>query len=152
MLVRDGRALPVLWTGRREVAHAEMEADPSLCPVEIKAGALGNRQPVRLSWQHCVLIDADGVEALARAKQPARQGWPGVRIVRCKKGCSYHHILREAHALVGQRGFGLKPSGRGGSASRRWTRTRGKACCVPAPTCPAVCRGWCRSRPPIRPG
>jgi hypothetical protein len=45
ILTRDKGFQTVLWVGRREVTLAEMHADASLCPVLIRAGALGPNLP-----------------------------------------------------------------------------------------------------------
>ncbi|PYF06285.1 Ca2+-binding RTX toxin-like protein [Rhodobacter viridis] len=97
--VRDGPPQPVLWTASRRVRAAEMQADRRLLPIEIRAGALGNSGPVRVSGQHCLMVP-EGTGRLIRARHLVETGWPGARIMSGKRGCAYHHILLPRHALV----------------------------------------------------
>ena len=97
--VRDGPPLPVLWTAARQVGAAQMRADPRLLPVEIRAGALGNAGPVRVSAQHCLCLGDTGAR-LVRARHLAESGWGGARVMAGRRGCSYHHLLLPRHALV----------------------------------------------------
>lgn len=97
--VRDGPPLPVIWRASRRVSAAQMRADPRLLPIEIRAGALGNAAPVRLSAQHCVLL-AKGAGQLIRARHLVESDLWGTRIMLRKRGCVYHHLLLPRHALV----------------------------------------------------
>jgi len=104
--IRGGPPQPVLWTGHCKVSGAELRADPRLLPVEIKAGALGNAAPVRLSALHGVAV-AEGL--LARAGHLAGTGWGGARVLRGKGraagGVGYHHLLLPRHALISVEGL-----------------------------------------------
>ncbi|WP_238368344.1 Hint domain-containing protein [Mesobacterium pallidum] len=127
---RDGPPRQVLWTGHRTVTHDEMRANRRLCPIEIRPGALGNPGPLLLSGQHCLWVPSEApapaspaspgplhgpvgtsaalaslsqlahVGALVRARHLALTGWGGARIMRGKRGCTYHHVLLDAHALI----------------------------------------------------
>jgi len=97
--VRDGPPQPVLWAASRRFTAAEMQGDARLLPVEIRAGAFGNSQPVRLSSQHCVLVP-EGAGRLVRARHLVACGWRGARLMAGKAGCTYHHFLLPSHALV----------------------------------------------------
>jgi len=97
--VHDGPPQPVLWTASRPVTGAQIRADRRLAPVEIRAGALGNTEPVRLSAQHCVLVP-EGAGRLARLHHLAETGFRGVRVMAGKRGCTYHHLLLPRHALL----------------------------------------------------
>lgn len=117
---RDGPPLPVLWAGRRRVSGAEMRAEPKLLPVEIKAGRLGNAQPVRLSALHAVAVPEGPDGALVRAGHLAASGWGGARVLRGQmrhdKVQDYHHLLLPRHALIAVEGLWVEsfwPSARG---------------------------------------
>ena len=97
--VRDGPPQPVIWAASRRFTAADMQRDPRLLPVEIRAGAFGNPLPVRLSSQHCVLVP-EGSGRLVRARHLVACGWKGARLMAGKAGCTYHHILLPRHALV----------------------------------------------------
>ncbi|MBD3786734.1 MAG: Hint domain-containing protein, partial [Sphingomonadales bacterium] len=111
---RDGPPAPVLWAGRRSVTAAQMRADPRLCPVEFKPGALGNDAVLRLSAQHCVFVPAGATPdpgipgsagaapagALVRAGQMAAAGWGGARRMRGARGAEFHHLFLPRHALI----------------------------------------------------
>lgn len=120
---RDGPPLPVLWAGMRRVGAAALDADPRLCPVEFRKGALGNDAVLRLSAQHGILVPAapasgdaaDGlpaveasapgpVGALARAGHMADSGWGGARRMRGARAARYHHLLLPVHALIAAEG------------------------------------------------
>ena len=100
VLTSEGRAEPVIWAGSRSVLQAELEAHPSLRPVKVKAGVLGNRSDIRLSPQHAVLMLLDGVEVLVRAVHLARHGYRGCRIAEGTRRIVYHHLLLPEHAIL----------------------------------------------------
>lgn len=100
VLTREGRVEPVIWSGARSVMQAELEAQPSLRPVKVKAGVLGNRRDVRLSPQHAVLMLLDGEEVLVRAIHLARNGYRGCRIAEGTRRIAYHHLLLPKHAIL----------------------------------------------------
>ncbi len=126
---RDGPPQPVLWTGHRRVSAAQMRADPRLCPIEFRAGALGNDRALRLSAQHCVFVPgggdrragvsgaassvapslagpmaggeaASGAGALVRAAHMAACGWGGARRMTGARGAEFHHLLLPRHGLI----------------------------------------------------
>lgn len=96
----NGAALPVLWAGGRELHRAELDAHPELCPIEIKAGVLGNKRPLRLSAQHAVALHGDNGPVLARALHLAERGQGKFRVAKGVKSVGYHHIMLPHHALV----------------------------------------------------
>jgi Ca2+-binding RTX toxin-like protein len=100
VVTRGGAVEPVIWSGSRDVRHEEIEARPSLRPVKIRPGALGNRAEVRLSPQHAVLMLLDGEEVLVRAVHLAKHGYRGCRIAEGTRRISYHHILLPDHAIL----------------------------------------------------
>lgn len=95
----DDGAQPVLWMGSRRAFGVG-----AFAPVEIDAGALGNRERIRVSQQHRILLDGPWVELMFGEPEvlaPARAllGRSGVRLV---EGCSvhYHHLLLEKHGVL----------------------------------------------------
>lgn len=126
---RDGPPQPVMWRGHRRVSAAQMRADPRLCPIEFRAGALGNDRALRLSAQHCVFVPgggdhraggsgaapslasslagpmaggeaASGAGALVRAAHMAACGWGGARRMTGARGAEFHHLLLPRHGLI----------------------------------------------------
>lgn len=103
--VLDGPPEPVLWVGSRVIGPVEMAIHPQFRPFEIRAGALGNAQPVRISGQHCVWVPEGEGGALARVRHLANTGWAGIREMRGKRGVKYYHILLARHGLVRAEGL-----------------------------------------------
>lgn len=100
VVTRGGAVEPVIWSGSRDVRHEELAAHPSLRPVKIRPGVLGNRGEVRLSPQHAVLMLLDGDEVLVRAVHLARHGYRGCRVAEGARRITYHHILLPEHAVL----------------------------------------------------
>ncbi|OCX61063.1 hypothetical protein BFP70_16565 [Thioclava sp. SK-1] len=97
---RDGPPVPVIWTGSRHISHAQMQADPRLLPVQIAAGVFGQPHALHVSGQHGIYVP-DGMNGgLARARHLGQSEWRGARIMRGKRGCTYHHILLPRHDLI----------------------------------------------------
>ncbi len=77
--------LPVIWTGGRRIGAEELRRHPSLKPVLVRRGALGNDRPLAVSRQHAMLLAGpDGKAVLARAGQLARLGLGAFRV---QEGC-----------------------------------------------------------------
>ncbi len=93
--------LPVVWAGGRSLGPLELRRNPSLRPVLVRRGALGNDRPLAVSGQHALLLAGpDGGLALARAGQLARLG---LGAFRRQEGCrqvAWHHLLLPRHALI----------------------------------------------------
>lgn len=105
----DGRAVPVLWIGRREVSAAVMAAQPALRPIRVAAGALGHGLPHRdllLSPQHRVLLRSpvvarkaeQGPEALVAVKHLL--GLPGITVDQAATGTTCFHLLTARHEVI----------------------------------------------------
>lgn len=96
------------WIGRRDVSAGELAADPSLRPVCITAGALGNGLPqrdLRVSRQHRVMTDSRIAERMfghAQVLLPAIRltELPGVYVDEEVTGVSYIHLLFDSHEIV----------------------------------------------------
>ncbi|WP_112313050.1 Hint domain-containing protein [Pseudogemmobacter bohemicus] len=96
------------WIGSRRVAAEEMQADPGLRPVRIRAGALGHGLPHRdlvVSQQHRFLLASRIVSrlftpegVLLAAKHMT--GCDGVAISDAAEGTEYFHLLFDAHQVV----------------------------------------------------
>jgi hypothetical protein len=92
----DGDIRPVKWIGRRTYSAAQLAADPSLRPVRVRKGALGDAVPARdlvVSPFHALLVD--GLLA------PAASLVNGVSIQReGARTVAYLHIELDDHALI----------------------------------------------------
>ena len=92
--------MPVLWSGGRAIGPAELVARPSLQPVVIRRGALGNDRTLILSRQHALAIAGPEGPVLVRAAQLADLGQGMFRQARGRLHIAYHHILLPSHALI----------------------------------------------------
>ena len=99
LVMTPNGAVPVLWHGARRLSAADLDARPDLRPVQIAAGAIGNRRELRLSPQHAVLVPGQQGGRLIRARHLAEAGGPA-RVARGVRQVSYHHLLLPSHALV----------------------------------------------------
>ena len=107
VLTRDNGFQPVQWAGARDLAAADLRADPTLRPVQIAAGALGGGLPERaltVSPQHRMLLTGSraelmfgDLEVLAAAVHLV--GRPG--ITRSKAApVTYIHIMCAQHEII----------------------------------------------------
>ena len=96
---------PILWRGESHVSRKQLDENPKLLPIKLRAGALGNRQDIRLSAQHAILMQLDGQEVLVRAIHLARAGFKGVRIAQGTRQISYHHLLLPRHGILASDGL-----------------------------------------------
>lgn len=104
---RDHGLQPVRWVGRRTLSRAALLADPTLRPVRIAKGALGEGLPLRdmaVSRQHRMLVAGPRaallfgeIEVLVRALHLVHL--PGIAHQLCD-GVTYVHILFDRHELV----------------------------------------------------
>lgn len=103
---------PILWVGSRLVDEAHLDLRPQDRPVLIRAGALGQAQPLRdmmVSPQHRVLVRSPiaarmlgGHEALVAARHLV--GQPGISVRRDLASIRYWHILLDRHEVVESEG------------------------------------------------
>lgn len=91
---------PVRWVGRRELGHADLASNARLRPVTIRTGALGNRRPLVLSRQHCVLMPDGGAGAFVRAAHLARFGDGRFRVAQGVRRVVYRHLLFDRHEII----------------------------------------------------
>ncbi len=104
----DGPAQPVRWIGSRKISELEMRADPSLRPIRIAAGALGEDRPSRdllVSPQHRILVEDwraelmfGDTEVLVPAK--ALLNDTTVRIDHGAREVEYFHVLFDSHQIM----------------------------------------------------
>ncbi|WP_319824222.1 Hint domain-containing protein [Thalassovita sp.] len=99
---------PLRWIGTRRVSAQDMQADETLRPVRIRAGALGLGLPVRdlyVSRQHRMLCRSalaermfGSPEILIAAIRLCRL--PGIRLGKQPHNTVYHHLLLDDHAVI----------------------------------------------------
>src|SRR5690606_4331467 len=59
VLTRDNGLQPIRWIGSRRIGGTVLERNPRLCPIRIRAGALGGNTPASdliVSPQHRILL------------------------------------------------------------------------------------------------
>lgn len=104
---RDNGIQPIVWAGQRSLTRADLGQAPDLCPVRIKAGALGPGLPVRdmlVSPNHRMLVHPDvaachfdTAEVLVAASDlTARAGIDSLGT----SGVTYVHFMCENHQIV----------------------------------------------------
>ena len=108
VLTSDNGMQPVRWVGRRTVSTAELQTNPSLRPVRIAAGALGNGTPTAdliVSPQHRILIRSiiaqkmfDAQEVLVAAKHLTEV--EGIDILEDVDSVTYVHFMFDTHQVV----------------------------------------------------
>lgn len=98
----------VRWVGSRQIAASELAANPNLCPIRVRAGALGGGLPERdllVSPQHRILLRSkialrmfDSDEVLSAAKHLAVL--EGIEIASDVRDVIYVHFLCDRHEIV----------------------------------------------------
>lgn len=104
----DGPAQPVRWVGSRVVHRDEMAANPALCPVRIRAGALGPDLPRRdllVSPQHRILLEDWRAQLMFGEGQvlvPAKAltNDCSIRLEQGADGVEYFHVLFDDHQIM----------------------------------------------------
>lgn len=105
---RDHGPRRLRWVGRVRMGRAELAREPALCPIRVRAGALGPRRPVRdtlMSPQHRVLVSGwrpallFGADEVLAAVSHLVNGhsidWAGD-----VAGVTYIHIMFDRHEIV----------------------------------------------------
>lgn len=113
VMTRDGGPLPLRWIGTRKVTRAEMQAQSNLCPIRIRAGALGEGIPAQdltVSQQHRILVRSKiaqrmfgAAEILVAAKQLLQLD--GVDILTDLDTVTYVHFMFDDHHIVTANGL-----------------------------------------------
>ncbi len=94
----------VIWHGRRAVRRTEMVADPSLLPVLVAPGPLGNDRPLLVSRQHRLLLGTRFIPANLMVDLKGGRA----RVAKGKKQVTYHHLLLERHEVLFAEGAGAE--------------------------------------------
>jgi VCBS repeat-containing protein len=101
ILTADHGPQPLRWIGLRRVSAEEMELNPQLCPIRLRAGSLGPGLPARdlkLSPQHRVVVRGNRGEVLVPVQKllslPGIARAPGTRRV------AYYHLLFDRHEVI----------------------------------------------------
>jgi Ca2+-binding RTX toxin-like protein len=107
VLTRDNGYQVIRWTGRRDLSPMELQAQPRMRPVRIRAGALGDALPERdmlVSPQHRMLMTGPRAEmffgeheVLVAATHMV--GMPGVTAADVAE-VSYIHLLFDRHEII----------------------------------------------------
>lgn len=92
----DGGLKEVLWHGTRPVGPREMAGDPTLRPIRLAPGAVGNFRPLLVSQQHRIALD----DRFVKAKHLPRIRGLRARIAGGVHRIVYHHLLLEEHGLL----------------------------------------------------
>jgi hypothetical protein len=107
ILTRDKGFQTVLWVGRREVTLAEMHTDASLCPVLIRAGALGPNLPsadMTVPQSQRLLVEGPRTRLMFGQREvfvPAAHlvGYPGISLL-APADVTYVQVLCAAHEVI----------------------------------------------------
>ncbi len=91
---------PITWMGRWRIKPEILEARPNLCPVVFEPGSIGNARRLKLSRQHCVVMQRDGQMVLVRAGHLAKHADGRVRVSKAQRGVEYVHLLLDCHTAV----------------------------------------------------
>lgn len=105
---RDGGAQPVLWSGRRALGMAQVQALPDLRPIRISGGAMGTEFPdadLVVSPRHRILLKGPAADALFGTPEvlvAAEDLVNDATVVRdqAARAVSYIHLLLPAHHIV----------------------------------------------------
>lgn len=122
----DGPPRPVRWIGSRQVTAEELARDPSLRPVRIGAGSLGDGVPwhdLVMSPQHRVLL-ADWRaqllfgenQVLAPAKSLVNDG--AIRVDQDAREVEYFHVMFDDHEIIVTEGIASESFHPGRTAMR----------------------------------
>ena len=96
---------PLRWVGSRQVAQAEMLANPALRPVLFEVGAVGNSRPLLVSPQHRMLLNDwraqvyFGQDQVLIAAKSLVNG-KTIRQVLPEAGVTYCHLLFDRHEVI----------------------------------------------------
>ena len=99
---------PIRWVGSRRITAGDLEANPKLRPIRIRAGALGKGLPLQdvvVSPQHRVLVSSKIAERMFGEREvlvPARHLLliSGIDVAEDMPAVEYFHILFDRHQIV----------------------------------------------------
>lgn len=108
VLTADNGYQPIRWIGANKISAAQLDANPKLRPIRIRAGALGPNMPAEdlcVSPQHRMLVRSsiaekmfDAGEVLVAAKQLVMLD--GIDIAHDVADVEYFHFLFDQHEVV----------------------------------------------------
>jgi len=104
----EGKFVPVLWSGQRELRLDDMAGHPESMPVRFEAGSLGDNLPekaLEVSPQHRIMLKSRIAERMFGQDEvlvPARffVGLPGITRVRGIRPTLYIHLLVSGHQVL----------------------------------------------------
>lgn len=105
---KDNGYQPIRWIASRTLNAAHFAADPSLRPIRIKAGALGENKPAQdllVSPQHCVLLDDWRCEMLfgedeVLVSAQSLLNDATITVDRDSEQVTYYHFMFDTHQIV----------------------------------------------------
>ena len=109
----NGTYEPIRWSGARRLTPAQLQANPKLRPILIRADTLGMgypRQDLRVSPQHRVLVSSRIAMRMLGCKEvliPAHKLVPltGIEVLEdAPEGVAYWHILFDDHQIIWSNG------------------------------------------------
>ncbi len=108
VLTRDSHFAKVIWAGNRHLTQHDLLQEPSLRPVLIAKGALGQGLPMRellVSPQHRILWTGARAELLFGEAEVLiaavhLTGQPGISQICPKAGVTYHHVMFDRHEIL----------------------------------------------------
>jgi hypothetical protein len=108
VLTSDGTCKPVRKILRRTLCRHELRDHPKLCPVRIRAGALGAGLPVRdllVSRQHRMLVASPIVERMFETSAVLVAAvklthLPGISLEPPERAIEYIHLIFDAHEVI----------------------------------------------------
>ena len=113
VLSYDNGYKPIRWIGSCNISGAQIQANPNIRPILIRADALGMgypKQDLVVSPQHRVLVSSPIAKRMFGCKDvlvPAKKLLPlhGVEIIECNPdGVTYWHMLFDDHQIVWSNG------------------------------------------------
>ncbi len=107
VMTRDSGMQPIRWVGRRDLGLGDLMVLPSLRPILIAKGALGEglpRRDMRVSPQHRMLIQGALPEMLFGESEVLVAavhlvGMPGISQA-APRGISYIHVMCDRHEII----------------------------------------------------
>ncbi|MFD1159023.1 Hint domain-containing protein [Roseovarius aestuarii] len=93
--------LPVRWIASSDLGEGTAPLPENVMPVRLKPGSLGNRRPLIVSPQHCILMkdEQSGEPVYVRAKHLAEETRLA-SFARGRKQVTYVHVLLDKHATL----------------------------------------------------
>jgi hypothetical protein len=137
---RDDGAVPIRMVQKTVVSAAALRCFTNLRPIIIGTGALGNKTPLRVTRQHCLLAETDRGLALIRAAHFQKFGGARFEVdPRCMTQAVLH-LLLDRHAIIYANGVAAETLLPGAPLSRR-AAPNGPIHAKPQKTCYPILTG-----------